>query len=56
MGNSVSILIKSIYYYLFISGLITLGVVFAFIAKFGISGSFGVVYNLTTELYPTVVR
>ncbi|XP_078489501.1 organic cation transporter protein-like [Ciona intestinalis] len=37
-------------------GLITLGVVFAFAAKIGISGSYAVVYNFTSELYPTVVR
>uniref|UniRef100_H2XQ74 Major facilitator superfamily (MFS) profile domain-containing protein n=1 Tax=Ciona intestinalis TaxID=7719 RepID=H2XQ74_CIOIN len=30
--------------------------VFAFAAKVGISGSYAVVYNFTSELYPTVVR
>ncbi|XP_078485020.1 organic cation transporter protein-like isoform X1 [Ciona intestinalis] len=37
-------------------GLETLGLVFAFAAKCGISGSFSVIYNFTAELYPTVVR
>ncbi|CAK8674818.1 unnamed protein product [Clavelina lepadiformis] len=36
--------------------LITLGVVFSFIGKFGISGSFATIYNFTTELFPTVLR
>jgi len=39
-----------------LSALITLGLVFAFVAKFGISGSFAVIYNFTSEIFPTVVR
>ena len=39
-----------------VSDLITLGVAFAFTAKFGISTSFAVIYILTAEVYPTVVR
>ena len=30
--------------------------IFAFIAKFGISGQFGLVYVYTGELYPTSIR
>nr|XP_039269896.1 organic cation transporter protein-like [Styela clava] len=36
--------------------LITLGVAFAFLGKMGISGSYAIIYNFTTELFPTVVR
>jgi len=36
--------------------LLTVAKVFAFVGKFGISGSFAVVINFTTELYPTSIR
>nr|XP_039273412.1 organic cation transporter protein-like [Styela clava] len=36
--------------------LILVGVVFAFIGKALVSGSFAVIYNFTGELFPTVVR
>ncbi|XP_039248686.2 organic cation transporter protein-like [Styela clava] len=36
--------------------LITLGVVFTFLGRLGISGSYALVYNFTLELFPTVVR
>uniref|UniRef100_H2XXG9 Major facilitator superfamily (MFS) profile domain-containing protein n=1 Tax=Ciona intestinalis TaxID=7719 RepID=H2XXG9_CIOIN len=51
--STIKYILNSVYY---ITGLITLGVVFAFAAKVGISGSYAVVYNFTSELYPTVVR
>ena len=35
---------------------ISLGVIFFFIGKFGIAGAYAVIYNFTTELYPTVTR
>ncbi|CAK8681467.1 unnamed protein product [Clavelina lepadiformis] len=34
----------------------TLGVAFAFVAKFGVTGSYAVLYGLTSELYPTELR
>jgi len=38
------------------SGSETVGLVFAFCAKFGVAISFSVIYNLTSELFPTVIR
>jgi len=32
------------------------GLIFNFVAKFGAAASFAVIYNLTSELFPTVVR
>merc|ERR1719427_920599 len=32
------------------------GLIFNFIAKFGAAASFAVIYNLTSELFPTVIR
>ncbi|XP_078481830.1 organic cation transporter-like protein [Ciona intestinalis] len=36
--------------------MVTAGVVFAFIGKVGVSGSFAIIFNFTAELYPTVIR
>nr|XP_039274245.1 solute carrier family 22 member 6-like [Styela clava] len=36
--------------------LITMGVVFAFIGRSLVSGSYAIIYNFTGELFPTVIR
>ncbi|CAK8683927.1 unnamed protein product [Clavelina lepadiformis] len=36
--------------------LLAAGVAFAFIGKAGVGGTFGVIFNYTAELYPTVIR
>jgi len=37
-------------------GAATTGLVFSFVAKFGSAAAFAVIYNLTSELFPTVIR